>query len=139
MVFKTEHELEQAATPFLYSKFNICAWQVPLYNRLIDFVAIVKSGNLISIEFKLKDWKRALIQAKTNSNAFDFVYICVPGGNYLEKLKIHAQFKGIGVFIYDIDNETLKIELPAQKVERQWPPNVEFIKSYLKIRGKSEN
>ena len=106
-------------------------WQVPLHNRVIDLVALNEKDELTSVEFKLKDWKRALEQARANSNAFDYVYVCLPGGKYLEKLKREANESGVGVMVYDENIGTIKVELTAKKVYRQWPPNIKHIKRYL--------
>ena len=134
MIFKRENELEKAAIPFLKQNQFHFTWQVPLHNRNIDLAALDQNGNVIGIEFKLRNWKRALKQAVTNSNAFDYIYICVPGGRYLAKLEEHAIDLGVGVLIYDSDNNTIKIRVPAQKIERQWKPNVEFIRKYIEER-----
>ena len=135
MVFQYENELEKSAIRFLEKHDFLYSWQVPLYNRVIDLVAIDQEDNLIGIEFKLKDWKRALVQAMAHLNALDFVYVCLPGGSYLERLKRDAMESGIGVMIYDDDVGTVKIELRAEKSNRQWMPNVEYLRNYVKTRG----
>ena len=137
MGFRLENELEKAAIPFLEGNRFQYSWQVPLHNRVIDLAAINVEGQLIGIEFKLKDWKRALKQALRNSNAFDYIYICVPGGSYLDRLTKEAKELGIGVMIYVKEIGSIRIELPAQRVMRQWKPNVEYIKNFLRSRGKS--
>lgn len=137
MGFHLENELEKAAIPFLEGNRFLYSWQVPLHNRVIDLAALNSEGQLIGIEFKLKDWKRALKQALRNSNAFDYIYICVPGGSYLDRLTKEAKALGVGVMIYVKEIGTISIELPAQRVMRQWKPNVEYIKKFLRARGKN--
>jgi hypothetical protein len=135
MVFQWENELEKFAVPFLeHMQFQYC-WQVPLHNRVIDLAAIDKRGKLYGIEFKLKDWKRALKQAIKNSNAFDYVYVCLPGGKYLNRLIQSAEEQGVGVMVFDEKIGTVKIELPARKITKQWKPNVEYIRNYLHQGG----
>jgi len=70
-----------------------------------------------------------------NSNSFDYIYVCVPGGSYLDRLTKNAEKLGVGVMVYDNEIGTIKIELPAQKIVKQWIPNVEYIKNYLSSRG----
>lgn len=135
MELKFEEDLEKAAIPFFREKRLLCSWRVPLYDRVIDLVAIDKEGNLIGIEFKLRNWKRALEQVRTNLNAFDYGYVCLPGGNYLNRLLKKAKQLGIGVMIYNEDIRTIKIILEAQRVDPQWMPNVEYIKNHVKVRG----
>ncbi|MGE5342838.1 MAG: hypothetical protein ACM3SY_15300 [Candidatus Omnitrophota bacterium] len=135
MVFRLENDLEKAAEPFLKDKNFLYSWQVPIHNRVIDLAAIDPNGAIIGIEFKLKDWKRALKQAARNSNAFDYIYICVPGGNYLNRLTVIAEKSGIGVLIYDTDIGTIKIQSPAKRIAKQWKPDVEFVRDYIEARG----
>lgn len=131
MVFQTEKELEKAAIPFLEQYLHMYSWQVPLHNRVIDLAAIDENGQLIGIEFKLRDWKRALTQAVYNTNAFDFMFVCVPGGRYMKKLKEYAKKLGVGVMNYDEEIETIKIVLNATKITKQWEPNVKYIKETI--------
>ena len=135
MGFRLENELEKAAIPFLEENRFLYSWQVPLHNRVIDLAAINPEGQLIGVEFKLRDWNRALNQALRNSNAFDYIFVCVPGGSYLEKLTKKADELGVGVMVYDNEIGTIRIEHPAQKIERQWKPNVEYIRNFLRSRG----
>lgn len=131
MEFKKEIELEKKAVTFLKKGKYHFKWQVPLHNRIIDLVALDTNGNVLGIEFKLWDWKRALIQVKKNKNALDYAFVCVPGGNYIERLKEEASAEGIGVLVYSNEIGTIKIELPAKKITKQWNPNVEIIRNYL--------
>jgi hypothetical protein len=135
MEFRRENDLEKAAIPFLEKSACVYSWQVPLQNRLIDLAAINRDGHVIAIEFKLKKWRRALQQARANSNAFDYVYVCVPGGNYVERLIENAKEHGIGVMIYDKENASIKIELDATKNDRIWQPNFDYVRTYIKRRG----
>ena len=135
MVFDREVELEETAIPFLNRYCSIYTWRVPLYNRVVDLAAIDKDGMLIGIEFKLRDWRRAINQALVNSNSFDFIYVCLPGGRYLNKLKEKAKKHGIGVMLYDPEKKTVKVELEAQRINRQWKPNMRYLKNYIKTRG----
>jgi len=134
MEFRSERELERSAIPFLREQCENYSWQVPLFNRVIDLVAIDKDGKILGIEFKLRDWKRAIKQALVNSNSFDFMYVCVPGGSYIDRLKEEAKEYGIGVMIYDPEIKTVKIELRAQEISRQWWPNVRYVKKYIQTR-----
>jgi len=137
MIFRTENDLEKAAIKFLKKMYFKFSWQVPIYNRMIDLAAVDQKGYLFGIEFKLRNWKQAIKQAKANLNSFDFVYVCLPGGKYLEELKKEAEELGIGVMIYDAKIKTIKIEVNAKKVLQQWSPNIKYLKDYLESRGKN--
>lgn len=135
MGFLKETELEEASIPFLEEMGLNYKWRVPLYNRVVDLAAIDKDGNLIGIEYKLKDWKRAIGQALININSFDFIYICVPAGKYLTKIIEEARKHGIGVLAYNFDIKNILEELTAKKITQQWYPNKELIRNYLTDRG----
>ncbi len=121
MGFLKETELEQASIPYLEEKGLNYKWRVPLYNRVVDLAAVDNDGNIIGIEYKLKDWKRAINQAIVNINSFDFIYICIPVGKYLNKTVEEAKKHGIGVLAYDFDTKNIQEELSAEKITRQWP------------------
>lgn len=135
MVFHRERELEKTAVPFLKSMRLQYAWRVPIHNRVIDLAAVDPSGSVIGIEFKLSDWRRAIEQAHRNLNALDFVYVCLPGGTYLTRLKASASELGIGVMVYDEVASSVRIELPAKRITSQWEPNVKYLRDYVMARG----
>jgi predicted aldo/keto reductase-like oxidoreductase len=134
-MFKRECELEEKAVSYFRKEKLKYSWQVPINNRVIDLAALDTDGKLIGIEFKLHDWKRALTQAEKNYNSFDFIYICVPGGKYVDKLIKEAKSHGIGVMIYDSQKDTIKVESKAKEITQQWVPNVEYVKDYIIKRG----
>lgn len=95
--------------------------QVPFLSRCIDMV-IIDGKEVISIEFKLHDWRKAIIQSKDHLLGVDRAYICLPAREntseeLLESLKEH----GIGLFFFYRENDPLKEILPAQKSDLIWP------------------
>ena len=136
--FSKECDLEKAAIPFLRTSGYKYTFGVPLSNRVVDLAAIDEQGNLIGIEFKLTDWKRALSQAQRSKNAFDFVYVCLPGGRYIDKLVREASTHGVGVMTFDRVANGIKIQLPAVRIERQWLPNLRFVRAYINERAQYE-
>ncbi len=132
MPFKNEKQLETCAESHIKELFNIYYWRVPYHNRVIDLVAVDDKDNLVAIEFKLKDWKRAIKQVITNANAFDYLYVCTPNGSFIEKLKYEANITGIGVMICDHDSHNFRIALQASKNISKWKPNEEYIRNYIK-------
>lgn len=131
MTFRYEKELENAAKQFIEESFHKYDWQVPLYNRVIDLVALDNDMNIIGIEFKLRDWKKALQQLRSNSNSFDYMYICIPEGRYLSKLKKSASEIGAGVMIYNYDLQEIEIVLNPKKNNLTWEPNIRYIRDYI--------
>lgn len=80
--------------------------EVPLYNRVIDAV-LLKDNRLITVEFKIKDWRRALGQIKTHLLAADYAYLCMP------KIKVPGAMMpllsrmGVGLWLFDVEKKTL--------------------------------
>ncbi len=137
MGFLSEKDLENAAVPFLNEFLAYYVWQLPLYNRVVDLVGLDHDGHLIAIEFKLRDWKRALRQAARNSNAFDYVYVLLPSGRYREKLVLEAGRLGVGVLLHDVSRGSTEVALRAQRISRQWRPNVDYVRKVLQLGRKA--
>lgn len=129
MKFKTEKELELATEPFLKKWLKSYYWQVPNYNKVVDCVGIDHKDNLIGIEYKLRNWKRVLTQATINMLSFDYVYICMPHGEHINKLWSFAGNLGIGIIVH---KDKTKIVLKAKKLEQIWYPNKISIIDYIK-------
>ena len=52
--------------------------EVPFLSRSIDMVLVTHKNEIVSIEFKLKNWKQAIKQALDHKNGADRAYICMP-------------------------------------------------------------
>ena len=135
MAFRREVDLERAAEPFLKANGYTYAWQVPIHNRVLDLAAIHACGDTIGIEFKISNWKRALKQARTHRRSLDFVYVCLPGGKYNDKLIEAAREDGIGVLLFDESDGTVREQLPARRSAAQWLPNLDAVRQYIEERG----
>ena len=132
MTYSREQDLVEAARASLDRQDYATKEQVPLHNRVVDLVACDSSGSLVGIEVKLAKWKVALKQAATNANAFDYVYVCVPGGRYLSRLIAAAAPCGIGVMVCDPCEREVYVVSPARKVVQQWRPNVDLVRRHLR-------
>lgn len=135
MSSQTELELENLVTEKIKNNFTYYLNQVPIQNRIVDLAAIDKDDCLVGIEFKLKNWKRALEQAYTNRFSFNFLFICMPAKNYNPNLLLEAEKKGIGIIIFDSQNDDVKMILQPVKIETLWYPNLNRLKNYLMSRG----
>ena len=88
--------------------------EVPFLSRCIDLVFISSSGEIISVEFKMRNWRHAIEQAKNHMLGADKAYICLPEQN-LSKLLLEAlEYAGVGLFLYSPDNfEVMSEVVPA--------------------------
>ena len=134
MELQLESELEKLAIPHLKLLSEKYCWQVPINNRVIDFAAIDKDGNLFGIEFKLNNWRRAIKQAEINLNGFDYIYICLPDKKFRKDIINEAKRRGIGILILTEENKLINI-LKAERNSNQWLPKIKYIKQYIMERG----
>jgi hypothetical protein len=77
------------------------AREVPFLSRCIDLVLISNKREIITIEFKVKNWREAIGQAKDHMLGADKVYICIPqkkpNDNFIDLLISEK----IGLYLYD--------------------------------------
>ena len=80
-----------------------------------------KENNVLSVELKLNNWKKAIKQAKNYQLGSDFVYICFPLQkihNILRKAELILKNEGIGLL--SINEKTGKVDviIKAEKSNR---------------------
>ena len=73
--------------------------EVPILGRSAD-IAYFQNGFVYSIEFKLKDWKRALLQARDHLLGADYSYICMPKRSLSDEMTSRFRESGIGLFFF---------------------------------------
>ncbi len=82
--------------------------EIPVYNRRIDAI-LLKGKTVYSIEFKIKNWRKAIIQIRTHMLIADFAYLCMPYRNKIpEQLEKYLINYGIGLFLYNLDLKEIK-------------------------------
>lgn len=69
-----------------------------------------KESDVVAVELKLSDWKKAIIQAKNYMLGADYVYLAVPlfkSYNILRKAEYYFKKEGIGLLV--INEKTSKV------------------------------
>ncbi len=94
-MFKTEVELEEVTIPYIKMHFIHWSWQIPSYSYVIDFGGINCRNELIGIEYKLHDWKQAIIQAYHHRLTFKYVYILMPMRKKFDNMREEAKKYGV--------------------------------------------
>lgn len=95
-------------------------WEAPLLGRSIDLV-FYKDGAIHSIEFKLRDWRRAITQARDHQLGADFAYICMPEKKATEEMLKIAEKEGIGILEFqELEEWPFTTILTAQRSQDQW-------------------
>lgn len=93
--------------------------EVGLFNRSIDMVLLNKS-NLVTIEFKINNWRQAVKQIKGHLIAADFAYLCMPERRVSEQLLALLTTHGIGLWLYDFGSERLVEKIKPKRSQYQY-------------------
>ncbi|MFW9879751.1 MAG: hypothetical protein ACFFG0_42290 [Candidatus Thorarchaeota archaeon] len=124
-----ENILSQEVLRILKREYEIFT-EVPLYNRCIDAV-LLKGDELITIEFKIKDWRRGVRQIKTHLLAADYSYLCMPERKIPPELIDMLSKIGAGLWLLNIENKKIIEPLAPQRSFIQQPVLKEKILKYL--------
>ena len=93
-------------------------------SRSIDLVKYNSKKNTVSaIEFKTKNWKRAVEQVMSTAISFDFVEICVRKPKTVkaqETIKEYCQTVGVGIYFFDTNALNFEHILKPERVEKIW-------------------
>jgi hypothetical protein len=86
--------------------------QVPLGGKHVDLAASLPStgGEWLSIEVKLRDWKRAVHQASINSAFFAMSFIAVPAAMAGHVQEDYLRARGVGLIKFDATSWWIDIE-----------------------------
>ena len=97
-----------------------CKWEAALLGRSIDLVFFLDNA-VFSVEFKLKDWRKGLEQAKDHQIGADFAYLCLPGKRITPALWEEATHAGVGIFAFqDEESWPFAVALEARLSTIQW-------------------
>lgn len=81
-------------------------------------VVFQKNNDIVAVELKLADWKKALVQAQNYQLAADFTYVVFPSSKcnlVLKRAKKKLDEKGIGLLFVDEQNKNVEMVIPAKK------------------------
>lgn len=109
-----EELLTGAILSYLQCVCERYSWQVPVLDGRIDFVGIKRSYDVISIEAKIRNWRRALVQAQTYMLCSDKAYVALPERIACNALEHQEMFYRRGVGLMSI-GESTQILLEARR------------------------
>ena len=119
--FYREYEL----TPHVIAYFTRNGYHVRREVRIgfhrADLVAF-QGKTVTAVELKLKDWKKAFIQAKNYQLGADYVYLAFPHQKehtILSKREAILSREGIGLLTVDETTAEIRKPLPAKKSPRK--------------------
>lgn len=118
----TEFELVKTTVGRFETAEEIVIANVASIGRCIDLI-IYDNDVLTAVEFKLKDWRRAIGQAKNHLVIVDYSYICLPDRQIPATLKRELDLTGIGLFIFDEKKQNPLIKsISAKRSRLTWKP-----------------
>jgi hypothetical protein len=93
--------------------------EVAILGRSAD-LAFLLGGDLVTVECKVADWRKAIRQARDHKIVADFAYICLCWRKLTESLLAATSSEGIGVVLWNERDDTFEVAIPARRSERPW-------------------
>jgi hypothetical protein len=119
--FYYELELIHPVETYLKQKGYKIKHEIKIGYCRADLVGI-KNNTIIAIELKLREWKKAIIQAKNYQLGADLVYIAIPllrAPTLLRKKQHILENEGIGLLTVNEKTGTVQEQIPAQPSKRK--------------------
>lgn len=113
-----EKDLINCVRSQLASKYNVFE-EVGFLNRSIDMV-LLGDSLLITVEFKIRDWRKAISQIESHLIAADYSYLCMPKKTISNELLFLLKKNGIGLWLYDYASDELIEAVKPRKSSFQW-------------------
>jgi len=128
MVFDCYNKLKKS------NIFKEIILEVPYMSRCIDMIIVDNNYKIVSVEFKIKNWRKALEQAKDHKLGADKSYVCIPKPSKEVSLTLISELgkNGIGLFLYDISHEfPLEEFILPKSCDTRWEPWNTSLKSLV--------
>ena len=119
--FYQELELIKPLSDYFKKQGYIIKHEVKIGFCRADLIAF-KKDEVIAIELKLKDWKKAMIQLKNYQLGADFVYLAVPllrVYTILRKAECYLKKEGIGLLVITEKNCEVRKIIDAQASKKK--------------------
>jgi len=109
--------------------------EVPVFSRSVDLV-IQDADDLsvMAVEFKLHDWRRAILQAQSVAICFDYLGVCLPKPktekgyrSIVDACKINRIF----LYFYDVQSKTFGKVLDSPRMMNVWDAHKKRVIKYL--------
>jgi hypothetical protein len=135
----SEAELRERFINALETSSNILIHQeVPVFSRSVDLVLQdLTTSYITAVEFKMHDWKRAILQAQSVGICFDFLCICLPKPktqvgchNIMETCEVN----GVGLYLYDSEINTFEKVIDSPRTTTVWEIQKKRVINYLEAK-----
>ncbi len=119
--FYLELELTKPVIDYFKQKDYTIKKEIKIGFNIADLVCF-KQKEVISVELKLKNWKKAIVQAKNYQLGSDYAYIAFPSmksHNVLKKAEHILKKEGIGLLVINEKNSEVKEVIKPLKSKRK--------------------
>ena len=119
--FYQESELIKPVSDYFKNKGYKVRYEIRIGFCRADIVAF-KNNKTTAVELKLRDWKKAIIQAKNYQLGSNFVYLAVPlsrAYNILRKAEHYLRKERIGLLIVNEKTHDVKRYINAKLSKKQ--------------------
>ena len=105
----SEQEMVIRFCEFLEEEGKKFTVEVPFFSRSIDLVFTDTDEKYYAVEFKLKNWKRAIVQAKCYMLGAEFTFICIPKNIHNKNIEEEILSNDCGLILFDMEEEKFEI------------------------------
>lgn len=119
--FYQELELVKPVSNYFMHKNYKVRYEVRIGYCRADIVAF-KKDVVVGVELKIRDWKKAIVQAKNYQLGCDFVFLAVPllkVYNILRKAEFCLKKEGIGLLVINDKNCDVRKIIDAKPSKKQ--------------------
>lgn len=129
MSYMREDELRRPVSDYFRKKEYAVFDEVRLFSRGIDIVAKRRS-EVVAVELKLRDWKKAINQACLNQRVSDYSFIALPEPmwNRIDR-KIYAVSFVQGIGLLSVDGVARQVMRPERSKRIQPHLRRRFLRS----------
>jgi len=113
---------------------SVCC-DVPLLGRCVDLVYVL-DGVLVTVEFKLKAWRRAILQARDHRLGADRAYVCMPKRTVSDDMRMELEAEGVGLLFFSNDRRwPFETIVEAPESDDQWEVARKDVIEYVSTYG----
>lgn len=109
---------------------DVCC-EVPILGRSVD-LAYVENEFIVTIEFKLGNWRKALVQARDHLLGADYAYICMPRRRVSDDMRAELEQVGVGLVFYTESREwPFEEVIKAKRSRETWEVARSWVLEYI--------
>ena len=132
-------ESEQALVDSVLARLRefddiLLSCEAPLLGRSVD-LAYFRADELHTIEFKLRDWRKAIRQAVDHQLAADFAFICMPPRRVTDAMREAFEQCGVGLLFVIDAPWPFETVIESARSRDQWAVAYDRLKEHVQERN----